>query len=181
MRDKLVKVIQNQAKTHVYHPMLRQITAVSKDSEFYELYLPMREAILAVNKKALENSEFDAARVIEQMLANDYDRLHKDLIETLNTPGKRSSLAGVSPKKFLSVFKKASNKQKSQMILLIRILYHQNYGNYLPEDREFVTGLKDLSDTYINNTNLNGNKATLWQELSEAALAGINRIDYMNP
>ena len=145
----LLVQIRKRVSIHVYNPLIVQHVTVSDKSEFYESNILLRDEIIDVNEKAFKLNRSKEIEKIEQELVKDYQSFHDRMIKLINTPFGVANFAGVSFRKFCSVFLNADNAKKSQMVLLFRILYDPRKGNTSIRDLIFLKGLHQVLERRI--------------------------------
>lgn len=167
LTDNLIRIIRKLGKTHVYSSLIETYNRSSEDSPFEEYYSRIRKVITDVNLNAKSRSEKQADKSIEYELENNYQILHKRLIEDTQKPFIRATLSGIKPVKFYRVFKKADNFKKSQMLLLFSIVFNHISSNNSKQDFEFTKELKKIVDNYTNKTLIKNVSGRLFLELQD--------------
>jgi hypothetical protein len=163
--QKFCKSIQKTRVWQPHVPYLNRYISSTSENELHEYYLQLFKVMNEVNLKAKEREEKKISNQIEQALIGDFDGFYSSVIQEFQShKGMTITLRGSRPKIFFQAFKKASNRQKKEMISIIRILFEPYFGDK-EEERDYLQELHTLNNIFQNNAkNISG---ALHEELQE--------------
>jgi len=152
MVEKFSRSIQKTSSWQAYEPMLDRYFSSNPENEFHQEYMKLYKVMKEVNLTAKRREKANQCHQVEQQLMKDFDDLYKAIIAEYQAQnGMTITLCNTRANIFFRVFKNAANKQKNEMIGVIRILFEHYFG-------EMIDEIQYLHDLYkLNNAHLTKN------------------------
>jgi len=163
---KFIKRIKSKSVEHVYHPLIDQYFRGSSESEFDLYYGSIFAAVKEVNEKARVITLNALAVNLEEELAFRFYELYNRVVSETDQQNK-ISFSNIQPEKFLQIFLKSDNLKKSEITLLIRIIYDSNKHIIEPADIVFFGKLKEVIESYLYKhkvSNISGEMLSTFQQ-----------------
>lgn len=160
----LVRVVYRGDEAHTYHGAWASRVHVDQGDPDYKFLAPIRDSVLAVNKKALGREQASEGDWIRETLFSNIDELYDEM---LKSQGGNDALSFrfLRPKDFLTAFGRGDNRQRLQLLNLVGYVYLEMRHN-TREDMLFLRGLLDLLARDRNKKG-KGNRAVLYRRLEE--------------
>ena len=164
LTDKFIRIMRKVQGKHTYTASLHQYYKPSPEGEFYDYSMQLFKVIEEINKNALIREEKKYDKEVEEGLQNNFKALFDKMIRDQRESFTRATLSGIRPLKLYQIFKKADNKKKSDIIMLLRIVYDAQSGNSTMQDFEFLTALEEILKANVSKVKQKNVSAALFGE-----------------